>query len=224
MQTPGNSSFFSISPGVCPELPGRRPPALTCSSGRLSPCYVLPAPKVLVSESHHCLLGKRPPRRCSRPPKDALTDAKLCTVEPGCVQENSTLISHHRLPSLQSLTTDAPPHHARAASSSKHQESPMSPGQEPPQLEGLAQPTKNMLKEAKKARCLQPGFCKGNNGACHLNSVCSFTLLTGEVPCSNVQPKTWVKKPTKEAFLGTVTSKCDYHSLWKLALELNQRL
>ena len=81
-----------------------------------------------------------------------------------------------------------------------------------------------MLKEAKKARCLQPGFCKGNNGACHLNSVCSFILLIGEGPCSNVQLKTWVKKSTKEAFLGTVIPKCDYHLLQKLALELSQRL
>lgn len=147
MQTPGNSSFFSISPGVCPR---RHPPALTCSPGRLNPCYVLPPPKVLVSESQHCLLGKRPPRQCSRPPKDALTDAKLCMVEPECVQENRTLISHHGLPSLQNLTKDAPPCHARASSSSKHQESPVSPGEEPPQLEGLAQPPRTCSKRLRK--------------------------------------------------------------------------
>lgn len=32
----------------------------TTAPEKLSPCYVLPPPKVLVSESHHCLLGKRP--------------------------------------------------------------------------------------------------------------------------------------------------------------------
>ena len=183
--------------------------ALTCSSGRLSatapemlrPCYVLPPPKLLVTASHHCLLGKRPPWQCSRPPKDALTDDKLCMAEPECVQEDRTL-TYHGLPSLQNLAADAPPCHARAASSSKHHEAPMSLGQEPPQLEGPAQPTKNMLKEAKRARCLQPGFCKGNNDACHLKSVCSFTLSTGEVPCSNVQLKTWVKKPRRRLFLA----------------------
>ena len=31
-------------------------------------------------------------------------------------------------------------------------------------------------------------------------------------------------KAQKEAFLGTVILKCDYHSLQKLALELSQRL
>lgn len=183
--------------------------ALTCSSGRLSatapemlrPCYVLPPPKVLVTASHRRLWGKRPPWQCSRPPRDALTDDKLCMAEPECVQEDRTL-TYHGLPSLQNLAADAPPCHAKAASSSRYHEPPVCLGQEPPQLEGPAQPTKNTLKEAKRARCLQPGFCKGNHGACHLKSVCSFTLSTGEVPCSNVQLETWVKKPRRRLFLA----------------------
>lgn len=108
-------------------------------------------------------------------------DDKLCMAEPECVQEDRTL-TYHGLPPLWNLAADAPPCHARAVGSSKHHESPVSLGQEPPQLEGPAQRTKNTLKEAKRARCLQPGFYKGSNGACHLNSVCSFTSLIGETP------------------------------------------
>lgn len=219
MQIPGNSSSLGISPGVCPDCQGgvlssdmlfwqaqchrpRDAPSLLCSAPTKGAGYcVTPSP-----------LGKRPPWQCSRPPRDALTDDKLCMAEPECVQEDRTL-TYHGLPSLQNLAADAPPCHAKASSSSRYREPPVCLGQEPPQLEGPAQPTKNTLKEAQRARCLQPGFCKGNNGACHLKSVCSFTLSIGEVPCSNVQLETWVKKAQKEAFLGTVILKCDYHSL-----------
>lgn len=184
-----------------------RPPEL------LSPFYVLPLPKVLVAKSYHCLLGKRPPQQCSQLPKDALTDAKLCTAEPECVQEDRTLTSDHGLPSPQVRISPlmyllAMPQLSAAANTKRPQclldKKPLS---------WKAQPTENMFKEPERAHCTQSGPSKGKSGVFRLDNVCSFTFLIREVPCSNVRPKTWVICPQRRLFWGTVFLERDHHSL-----------
>lgn len=179
-----------------------RPPEL------LSPIYVLPPPKVLAAKSYHCLLGKRPPQQCSQLPKDALIDAKLCTAEPECVQEDRTLTSDHGLPSPQVRIS---PLMYSPCQSRVQQQTPRDPNvswtRSPSAGRSKAQPTENRFKELERAHCIQSGPSKGNNGVFRWESVCSFTFLIREVPCSNVRPKYLGHIPTKEAFLGHCVSR-----------------
>ena len=233
-QTPGNSSLVSTSAGACSELPGSHLPALTCAPCRPSAALQSSSVPSTFCLHQRCWLlshtiaswEKDPQQQCSQLPKDALTDAKLCTAEPECVQEDRTLTSDHGLPSLQVRISPlmyllAMPELSAAANTKRPQ---CLLGKNPLSWKEQAQPTKNMFEELERAHCIQSGPSKGNNGVFRLESVCSFTFLIREVPCSNVQPKTWVISPQRRLSWGTVILERDHHSLQKLASELSQKL